>query len=398
MSRIPLTMPKMSMTMEVGTIVAWEVAEGAQVKSGDVLVTVTTDKVDMDVEAVVDGVLVEIVAGPEDVVAVGQPIGYIESEAEDLLGHLFNAPAVPAEPTDQPASSPAQETSAEPMPEATTIHAVPLARRLAAEAGLDLREIKATGPGRTIRARDVRQALELAQANPRPAPRQAPAGGLLGDARSRRIRAITAKTLAASALIPQFTAYRTMNLSALAAARKAGLKGVSWTTLLTRAYAMMLRHYPALNGTWTEDGVRANEHVIISIAVDTPDGLLVPVIANPDQLTTRALDEAIRAIAATVKAGDASAADFSQGTGTVSNLGGMGVDRFNALLTPPQATALSLGSVRTMPLFTDTGEVAPRIVCDVGLTVDHRAADGADAARALHTMQDYLEDVVLLLS
>ena len=445
MPRIPLLMPKMSMTMEFGTVEQWLVEVGGPVSDGDAVVVVTTDKVDMDVESTCDGTLAEILAQSGDQVPVGEPIAYIETEKDDLLGDLF-APAadegastgstngageadsaapvdaVSDEPVDapQPAAqipaSAGMTESSDGMTEATERpRAVPLARKLAAEAGIDLASVQPQGPNRTIRARDVRAALESA-APPNPAvipahagiPSAASAtsggvstsstsGELLGDAKSRRIRVATARVLDATALIPQFTVWRALDLSRLAVARKASLAGVSWNTILLRAYALMLREYPALNGSWAGDGVRTNPRIGVALAIDTPAGLLAPVLRDPHTLGIRALDAAIKELAAAVKAGKADPSAMGGGTGTVSNLGSFGVQRFNALLTPPQATALSLGTVEVRPVFDADGAVRPRTVCEAGLTLDHRVADGADAARAFATMQAVLEDPFLLL-
>jgi pyruvate dehydrogenase E2 component (dihydrolipoamide acetyltransferase) len=413
MPRVPLNMPKMSMTMEFGTVVEWLVGAGDAVKNGDTLVVVTTDKVDMDVEATFDAVLEEIVAPEGAQVPVGQPIAFLQTEAEDLLGDLF-APAAPsaAEAATPAAAVPTAEVEASPVVPAEAgagVRAVPLARRIAAEADLDLRTIPPTGPARTIRARDVRDAIaqrpRAAAATPAapaapaaPAPLPPVTGTLLGDDRVRRLRVATANVMSASAVVPQFTVFRALDLGRLARAREASLKGVSWTSILVRAYALVLREYPQLNGFWVGNGVQANAAVGVALAVDTPRGLLAPVLADPDTLTLRELDRRVREVADAIKRGDTDPNLFSGATGTVSNLGGMGVDRFNALLTPPQATALSLGTVGRRPAVDADGELTVRIVCEAGLTVDHRVADGADAARALEAMQAFLADPVLLLA
>ena len=417
MPRVPLNMPKMSMTMEFGTVVEWLVAVGEPVRNGDAIVVVTTDKVDMEVEATFDGVLEEILAGEGDQLPVGQPMAYLQTETADLLGDLFAAPpSAPAgsssapEEAQAPAASPAVGTAdGAATPSDATVRAVPLARRIAAEAGLDLRAVAATGPARTIRARDVREAIAERDRRPRPvaaaplpaamsAPVAPVTGELLGDPGVRRLRVATANVMVASALVPQFTVYRALDLGRMARAREVSLKGVSWTSILVRAYALVLREFPQLNGYWAGQGVQANATVGVALAVDTPRGLLAPVLADPDRMTLRELDQTVRRVAEAIKRGDTDPNLFSGGTGTVSNLGGMGVDRFNALLTPPQATALSLGSVGRRPVVDATGELAVQIACEAGLTVDHRVADGADAARALDAMQVFLGDPVLLLA
>lgn len=442
MPRVPLNMPKMSMTMEFGTVEQWLIEAGGPVADGDAVVVVTTDKVDMDVESTCDGTLVEILAQPGDEVPVGRPIAWIETEKDDLLGDLFGDNAKPAQaPDDAPsapspdaaapdpgtgAAIPAPDDAASETAQATDVRprAVPLARKLAAEAGLDLASVDAAGPHRTIRARDVRAALQNrsvvepvgpgvvesvdtrgvepagtgVSTSPTGVSTGSTGGGeLLGDAKTRRLRVATARVLEATALIPQFTAWRSLDLSRLAVARIASLKGVSWNTILLRAYALMLREYPSLNGNWAGDGVRTNAHVGVALAIDTPTGLLAPVLRNPQDQGIQALNSAIKELAAAVKAGKADPDTMTGGTGTVSNLGSFGVSRFTALLTPPQATALSLGAVEVQPAFDSGGSIRARTVCEAGLTVDHRVADGADAARAFATMQDILDDPFLLL-
>jgi pyruvate dehydrogenase E2 component (dihydrolipoamide acetyltransferase) len=412
-------MPKMSMTMEFGTVVEWLVAVGDEVRDGDVLVVVTTDKVDMEVEATFPGVIEEIVAQEGDQLDVGKPMAYLQTEAEDLLGDLFATSPEEPPATATPAPSPEAEVDA-PVPAAgnALVRAVPLARRIAAEAGIDLGSVVATGAAHTIRARDVRDAIaerERRQQAPVAAPVAVPPpaappataapvaarvanGELFGDASARRLRVATANVMVASAAIPQFTVYRALDLGRLARSRETSLKGVSWTSIMVRAYALVLREFPQLNGYWVGNGVQVNSAVGIALAVDTPRGLLAPVLADPDKVTLRELDRTVREVAEAIKRGDTDPNLFSGGTGTVSNLGGMGVQRFNALLTPPQATAISLGTVGRRPTVDADGELAVQIACEAGLTVDHRVADGADAARALEAMQTFLADPVLLLA
>ena len=428
MPRIPLNMPKMSMTMEFGTIVEWLVGVGDEVHDGDAVVVVTTDKVDMEVEATFTGVVEEIVAGEGAQLPVGQPMAFLQSESDDLLGDLFAAP--PAATGDEKAtvslehaaelggtgpSRPNADLTAGPdaassSADATApVRAVPLARRIAAEAGLDLRTVAATGPAHTIRARDVRQLIAEREHRPSAAPMPATsvgpgptAGGrevsddLLGDDRVRRLRVATANVMTASASVPQFTVYRALDLGRLARSREASLKGVSWTSILVRAYALVLREFPQINGFWVGQGVRANATVGVALAVDTPRGLLAPVLMEPDRMTLRELDRTVRDVAEASKRGNPDPNLFAGATGTVSNLGGLGIERFNALLTPPQATALSLGRVGSRPTVDSDGELAVQIACEAELTVDHRVADGADAARALDAMQTFLADPVLL--
>ncbi|MFJ8819536.1 dihydrolipoamide acetyltransferase family protein [Amycolatopsis thermoflava] len=435
MQEAPLVMPKMSMTMTEGTLVTWHKSEGDEVRAGEVVCEVATDKVDMEVEAPADGTLARIVAQPDDVVAVGEPIAYLTTAAEDLLAGLFDgpapepapqpererepepvpaapaaaqpkpkpaapaaaqpgpAPAVPAaaEPESVPAApaaaqpepvpaalaaaqpkpkpaapaaaqpkpKPAAPAAAQPKPKPAAparVAAVPAARRAAAERGIDLATITPTGPAATIRLADL-PPLEVK-------PRRSP-------------RAVIARRMSASAQVPQFVVYRDLEVPA------AG----DWTTVFLRALAGALRRHPELNAEWADGDVRRHDHVGVALAVDTGRGLLAPVLRDPD--LDDGLAERVRDLVRRARAGKLTLAEMSGGTTTLSNLGGFGVDAFHALLSPPQATALAVGRVqeKVVPV---PGGIGLSLRCTVGLTVDHRVGDGADAARLLASVQELL--------
>ncbi|MGB3414504.1 MAG: dihydrolipoamide acetyltransferase family protein [Microbacteriaceae bacterium] len=429
MAEIPLIMPKMSMTMEEGTVVAWHKEAGDSVRQGEVVAEVLTDKVDMEVEATHDGVLSRIVAQVDDVVKVGDPIGYIESEQEDLLGDLFadvpvaaveETPKAPAA-TEVAAVAPAAVSAETPVPNVSSngiIAASPLARKLAKDANLDLSQIAPSGPHNTIRVADVRAAIESgtgqtvapvsAPAAQATATQSAPAapkvaapvvsGELFGDSAFQRSRKAVARSMQPSAEVPQFTAYRSLDLEAMALARKTSLKGIGWTSILVRALALALRQYPQMNSFWTDKGVIANENIGVTLAVDTEHGLMVPVLLNPDQKTLSALNAELADVVEQARNKRMDIEALKKATTTVSNMGGLGVDRFNALITPPQATALSMGAIQHVPVLNDAGHFEPKLVIQVGLTVDHRVGDGADAARLLQALADYLSDPIKFLA
>jgi pyruvate dehydrogenase E2 component (dihydrolipoamide acetyltransferase) len=334
-------MPKMSMTMTEGVFLTWHKSPGDEVREGEVVCEVATDKVDMEVEATVAGTLTRLLASPEDVVPVGEPIAYVAAESDELLEGLFDAPDPPS-PT--PNGSPA---------------AVPAARRLATERGVDLATITPTGPWDTIRLSDV------------------DTGRRAGNGRTA-----IARRMAASAQIPQFVLYRDLDLETVDRTH-------GWTVLLTHAFAAALRRHPALNASWA-DGVTHHEHVGVALAVDTDRGLLAPVLTDPDLDTLDALGTRIADLVGRARTGRLDLAELTApATATVSNLGGLGVTGFHAVLTPPQATALAVGAVepKAVPV---PGGVGVRLRCTVGLTVDHRVADGAEAARLLGTLQELL--------
>ncbi len=421
MPRVPLNMPKMSMTMEFGTIVEWLVGPGDKISNGDAVVVVTTDKVDMEVEATFDGVVEEIVAGEGAQLPVGEPMATCRPRPPTAGDCSRTVPGGGETEHERPngAAPRGAATRLRVSPHVTSVEpsgspAGP-ADRLGGgrrSAYGDVRARRGTNPGQAVREAITRRdraakAAPAASASTGPAvpvapmpaaPVPAQTGELLGDDKLRRMRVATANVMNASAAIPQFTVFRALNLGRLARARETSLKGISWTSILVRAYALVLREMPQLNGYWVGSGVQRNDRVGVSLAVDTPQGLLAPVIADPDRITLRQLDRAVRELAETIKGGQIDPNLFAGGTGTVSNLGGMGVDRFNALLTPPQATALSLGAVGRRPVVDADGELGVQIACEAGLTVDYRAADGADGARALDLMQTLLQDPVLLLA
>lgn len=445
MADLRVPMPKLSMTMEEGELVGWRKAPGDQVRSGEVLCEVMSDKVEMEVEAPADGVVAKLLVEEGATVPVGAPIATITTDADDLIGDLLDpappptAGQPPAEEARQepaagaaataaadvaPADSPPGDTQATPRatpPEGTPpasrqeapatsqdtpqqprqgppapeprpaprrggLAVAPAARRRAAELGVDLGTVTGTGPRGLIRVQDVEAAAASATAAPTAAaaPRlQPPPGGV----RRAALRAAIARRMTPSAAVPQFTVFGELDLEAMAERRD----GVSWTALLLSAAARALRDHPQLNASWQNDQLVAGEALRVAVAVDTPNGLLAPVVDAPDQLPLHELDQALRAMVDRAKLGKLTLADQQPATFTLSNLGPLGVPAFQALLTPPQAAALSVGAVQPRPVVRD-GQVVARLGCQVGLTVDHRVADGADAARYLATLREQVEN------
>jgi pyruvate dehydrogenase E2 component (dihydrolipoamide acetyltransferase) len=462
-NEIPLLMPKMSMTMTEGELATWHKSVGDSVATGEVVCEVMTDKVDMEVESPVDGVISRILIAEGEVVPVGEPIAFITSEADDLLGDLLAPPETPVGgavstaaspigiPTDTPTGDPTDTAddslpSAEPhadsvIPEPETprepavtqsasadtpvaapvapqgpspvgpvvepqgqspvgpVAAIPRARGMARAAGLDLATIKGSGPDGLITVADVERALgtttpvrsaaPVATA-PRPTVQPtvrptvttpAPAAG--DEKRKATVRARVGALMSQSALIPQFTAWRDLDLEAMAAQRGA----VSWNTLLVRALAQALRETPALNGTFVDGAFVPGENVSVGLAIDSSVGLLAPTLVDPDLADVEELDSELRTLITRARTGKIDARYLAPATTALSNLGSLGVERFNAMLTPPQVTALSVGAVTRKPVA-HHGGMALRVTTTVGLTVDHRAADGADAARLLATLAD----------
>jgi pyruvate dehydrogenase E2 component (dihydrolipoamide acetyltransferase) len=389
MAEIPLVMPKMSMTMEEGTFLTWHKAEGDEIRAGDVVCEVATDKVDMEVESPVDGIMVRLVAQPDDVVPVGEPIAFLSSAADDLLGDLLGAPAE-AE-VHPPAPAPLATTRNPPPSLSTLVSAVPLARRRATDLGVNLMGVRGTGPGGTIRVVDVEAATyeivaPAAQVLHRPpATNGAPAGTGTPALRHRSRRAVARQT-SASAAIPQAVVFRDLDLEAVAERRGQ----CSWISLIVRVYADALRDSP-LNARWTGKGSEVWSDVAVALMVDTERGPVAPVLVNPDRFPIDELDDHVGRVADQAHSGKVPVEHLTAATTTVHDLGPLGVDAFQELLNPPQATALSVGAVA--PHVVPVGDgVGVRTRCRVGLTVDHRVGDCADAARLLNAVQRRLDD------
>lgn len=409
MARIPILMPKMSMTMTEGEVATWMAKVGDEVNVGDVVCEVMTDKVDMEVESTASGTLVEIVA-ESGMVDVGQPIAWLEGEDDSLgLGDLLvgddsDLPAADTLADDHPddragqgtvtaqqAAAPAPEP--QPTPQPGPVPAVPRARGLAREQGLDLATVAGTGPDGLVTVADVETATRPASPAAAPAataaPAAAPAATTTGKTkdRSAMIRAAVARKMTESAAVPQFTVWRDVVLDQ--ADQRRG--GVSWTTALLRAYAGALREVPDLLDRWdaTTSSATHSGPPAVALAVATAGGLMVPVFVEPDTRDPHELDAEIKAVVAAAHTGRLDPSYLGVANGSLSNLGGMGVDRFQALVTPPQASVLALGSIRPRPVAVPGG-VGLALSLTAGLTVDHRVGDGAHAAQLLEVFANRL--------
>ena len=414
MTRLAIRMPKMSMTMTEGEVSSWSVKVGDEITDGDIVCEVMTDKVDMDVESPVSGTLVEIVV-ESGTVAVGEPIGWVEGEDDGGgFGDLLMAPETPEQveapvPEPDPVSDAVSDTgsdtgTATPEPEqqrpSGIVPAVPRARGLARELGVDLATVTPTGPEGLVRVADVEALAPAAQPAAQPATPSASAApapaapahaaespkpaGKQSDRRAA-IRAVVARTMTPSAAIPQFTVWRELHLDAANATRN----GLSWTTVLLRTYAASLREVPELLSRWEDDRASEAGPPSIALAVATDRGLMVPTFAEPDLGDAADVDAEIREVVASVQKGRMDRAYLGIANGSLSNLGGLGVDRFQALLTPPQGSVLSLGSIKRRPVAVPGG-VGTALTVEAGLTVDHRVADGIHAAQLLDRMSSRL--------
>ena len=394
-----IRLPALSATMEEATLLGWKVGPGDEVKEGEPIAEISTDKVDMDLESPFSGVIAQLLVEPGATVELGGVLATIDTDADDFLAglDLGGTAADDAEPVHAPqAPSVAVLDAAPPTPSPTRtaiVAASPPARKLARELGIDLNRVTPTGARGQVTPADVRNYRDSQTEAAPPALAHEPAGVAADadDVRRLAVRRATAAIMGRSAEIPQFTLYRTLLLDRAAAGRE----GRSWTTELVRALAAALREHPELNARWDEKADRPVpwDFLRIGLAVDRPGmGLVVAAIEDPDLADSTRADQMVRATADRARSAKLRPEDLAQPSITLSNLGGLGVERFNALLFPPQAAILSAGTIAMRPVATRDGGLKAALTLEVGLTIDHRVADGADGARLLGA---FAEKIVL---
>jgi pyruvate dehydrogenase E2 component (dihydrolipoamide acetyltransferase) len=427
-----VTMPRLSDTMEEGTIASWLKKPGDQVAKGDVIAQIETDKATMDLTSFEAGTLQEILAPEGATVAIGKPVARIGSgAAAPSSAPPSKAAATPAaeQPAaEQPAAEPpaAEATGTEkprtaqaaPAEQPTTpapvaprddvdaadgkVRASPVARHIAAEHGLDLSRIQGSGPqGRVIRS-DVEAALSSggrAGTEEAPKPAAVPAEGDERVALSQMRRTIARRMAESTRTVPHFFLTVTVDATELVKLRKQiveqGVK-VSFNDLVVKAAALTLRKVPEVNVSFAEDSLIKHHQVHIGIAVATERGLIVPVVRDVDKKPLSQIAQESRDLAERAQSGKLQPPDYSGGTFTVSNLGMFGIEQFNAVINTPEAAILAVGAITREPAEFQ-GEIALREHMKLTLSVDHRALDGATGARYLQALQGLLEKPLLLL-
>ncbi len=354
----PVRMPPLGETSGELRILQWLLPEGAAVEQGEMLLEVETDKATLEVEAAVSGTLLSVLYGPGDTVAVGEVLGFIGTPGEEI---------------------PAVEAAAAAVQPPARVQAVPVARRLAQEHGIDLASVDGSGPDGRIEKHDV-----LALIGPAPAPE--------GVSEVSRHRRVLAERLTRSIqTIPQFSAAVDVDMSRAAAQlAEGGTTGLTYTHLVLRATAGALRELPELNRLWVSDGprIRQLERADVGLAVAGEETLLVTTIAEPDLLELSALVEMTAEAGRRAREGKVTAGAVAI---TVSNLGMFGVDRFAAIVDPDQTGILAVGAVTERVSAAD-GEVRIGPWAELTLTVDHRVVDGVLAARFLAAVGARLDD------
>jgi pyruvate dehydrogenase E2 component (dihydrolipoamide acetyltransferase) len=443
-------MPKMGDGMEEGTLLRWLKAVGEEVEEGDPIAEIETDKVTIEIEAADAGVLTQTLVNEGQTVPIGTAIATIGEEA--AVAAVANgakpaaaeaaAPAQKAEPAEEkaePATEPVaasaqaaapaainggvtQETATVTRGAGERLRASPLVKRLAVEHGINLEGIPGTGPGGRIVKDDLTPYLTGAKPIPAaapapaaaapsaPAPSQpaaapaAPGARPAGTARElSRIRKTTGKRMAESKqVIPHFYVTSEVDMSAAIAFREQvngqltdDAMKVSYNDLIIKAVALGLREYPNLNATLEGDTLYDHANIDINIAVAIEGGLIAPFIADADQKGLGTIARTAKDLIKRAREGGLQPAEFQGGTFTISNLGMYDVEEFVAIINPPQAAILAIGSITETPVVKDSAiEVGHRM--KIALSCDHRITDGAEAAKFLISVKKYLQNPMLL--
>ncbi|GAB6854521.1 pyruvate dehydrogenase complex dihydrolipoamide acetyltransferase [Asaia astilbis] len=410
-----ILMPALSPTMTEGTVSRWLKKEGDKVRSGDLIAEIETDKATMEVEAVDEGILGRIVV-PEGTegVKVNSPIAILVEEGEALPELSDTPPAKAAAPAPQTASQsePAKAptsvqpaTSAQPSRSADSSSAgkrlfvSPLARRIAAQKGLDLASVKGTGPNGRILRRDVDGAQKAAPVAAEPASTAPAEAKRVANSSMRKV--IARRLSESKQNVPHFYVSVDIELDALLALRAQlnaaspsegeGQFKISVNDLMIKAVALALRSCPGLNVQFTEAETLHFPDIDISMAVSIPDGLITPIIRQADRKSLREISAEARDLAKRARDGKLKPEEFQGGTFSISNMGMFGVREFSAIINPPQAGILAIAAGEKRAVVRG-GELAVATVMTATLSVDHRAVDGALGAKWLNALRDIVQN------
>jgi pyruvate dehydrogenase E2 component (dihydrolipoamide acetyltransferase) len=425
-----VTMPRLSDTMQEGTIASWLKKPGDVVNKGDVVAQIETDKATMDLTVFETGTLQEILAPEGATVAIGQPVARIGSGAAPPRASAApTEAAAPAQAEGEPRSpappsaaaagrdtSSLKPTGVSPTTTDGKTRASPMARHIAAEHGLDIAGISGSGPqGRVIRA-DVEAAVaaqgpaaarvpsgvQAPSAAQAPSVQPAPPSPDGEDERvplSQMRRTIARRMAESTRTVPHFFLTTSVDATPLVGLRKQivdnGVK-VTFNDLVVKGAALAIREVPDVNVSFAEDNLIRHKHINIGVAVATDRGLIVPVLRDVDVKTPSQIGRETRDLVERANAGKLQPPDYTGGTFTISNLGMFGIEQFNAVINPPEAAILAVGAITREPAEHD-GQIVIRERMKLTLSVDHRALDGAIGACYLQALKRLLEKPFLLL-
>jgi pyruvate dehydrogenase E2 component (dihydrolipoamide acetyltransferase) len=417
-------MEALSPTMEEGRLVKWVKNVGDAVKSGDTIGEVETDKAIMELVARGDGILRAQLIPEGTTMAVGAVIGVIATADEDIAALTGgSAPAAAAAAVATPAPAAASSVPAAPAPAAPApapaadtapagpVRSSPLARRMAAEKGVNIGTIHGSGPGGRVIRRDIEGAAAMsapvaagseAAAAPTPVATAMQIDGEFKDVTLTQMRKTIARRLGESiGPVPTFYLTSEIDMTTVGQLREQMVANgdqykVSVNDIIIKAVAIALTRHPECNAHWMGDAIRYFSAAHVGMAVATDDGLIVPVIRDAQRKGLGQIGKEARELAKKARERKLQPAEFTGGTFSVSNLGMFGIDQFTAIINPPEAAILAVGATETKPVW-ENGQFVPRQRLRVTLSCDHRVIDGAVGAKFLHTLRGLLEAPMMML-
>ena len=423
-------MPKLSPTMEEGQISRWLKKEGDKVSMGEPLAEIDTDKATMEMQALAVGVLRKIIVNEGQSAPLGQLIAIIGEPDEDIASLLSEAAPAPAAAKPQAAPEPAPaQPQQQPAPQAQAATAgggngrqapassgrvivSPLAARMAAEAGLDLRSMQGSGPGGRIVKKDIEAAMSQPKAEPQRYPRAVEpvhfqpaaitAASAYRDEPATQIRQTIAKRLVTSlGPVPHFFLTTDIEMDRAAEMRR-GINAldpdlkISINDVIIKVTAAALIQHPEVNASYQEKFVRYYEHADIGVAVAIEDGLITPVVRAADQKSLSQIAAEVRELAERARSKRLKPEEYTGATFSISNLGMFGIDEFTAVINPPEGGILAIGAMTAKPVVRDN-EIVVRQMMRVTMSCDHRVIDGATGAKFLQTFKKILENPLYLV-
>jgi pyruvate dehydrogenase E2 component (dihydrolipoamide acetyltransferase) len=417
-----ISMPKLGFDMAEGTLIRWVKNEGEDINKGDVLAEIETDKATVEVESSASGVVLKLLVDQGAVVPVSTPIAVVGEKGEKVDVAALEAESTPEKEGPAPAEAPAPQAAPEPAPakvaaaepKAATpsegrIKASPLARRVAEEKNVDLGAIQGTGPGGRIVRRDIDAALASGALTIDRGPRTvSPPSTVVVSHEDETIQltklrqAIARRMTESTTTVPHFYVTHEFKIDALMAMRKQindylpDNEKVSVNDFIVKAVALTLRQFPNLNASFAGDKVIRHGAVNVGVAVSVEGGLLTVAHKDTDQKPLRQVSAEVKAMVARAREGKVKPDDIEGSTFSVSNMGMYDVENFSAIINPPEAGILAVGSAREIPVVED-GEIKPGWRMKATLSVDHRVSDGAEGARFLQALAGFLENPVRML-
>jgi pyruvate dehydrogenase E2 component (dihydrolipoamide acetyltransferase) len=419
-----IIMPKLGFDMAEGTLVRWVKNIGENINKGDVLAEIETDKATVEVESSADGMILSHLVDEGAIVPVSTPIAVVGKEGEEVsvepsadsgqqAAPADEAPAPPSTPEpfdptqDKPAPSKA-ETTDQPL---TTVKASPLAKKMAADKNINLGNIQGTGPGGRIVRRDIEAALAggppLSDDKPQPVVSRPMSAAVVSHAdetvKLTKLRqAIGRRLVEAKQQVPHFYITHEYKMEAVMEMRKQinGMlpegEKLSVNDFLVKAVALALREFPNLNASLNGDAVLRHGAVNVGNAVAVEGGLLTVVCKDADQKSLRQISLEVKGMAGRVREGKVKPDDIEGSTFSISNLGMYDVEHFIAIINPPEAAILAVGSALEVPVV-ENGEIKPGLRMKATISVDHRVSDGAEAAQFMQALAKYLEEPLRLM-